>query len=248
MEQLSYGIMQDGLTAEAVREWMFLEAEGSFREFASSLIPGVTNMIGIRLPKLRKLAAVISKGDFRRYLAEGREDYFEEVMLKGMIIGCVRVPMEERLVMAASFVPKINNWSVCDSFCSGFKAARDYRKEVWNFITPYLLSGQEYGVRFGAVMILNYFADEEYAARAFAWFDRISCRGYYDKMAVAWAVSVFFNKLPCLTWEYLDNNNLDQDTYEKALRKIIESKAAAAGDKERIRERICKTKSKKVDF
>lgn len=46
---------------------------------------------------------------------------FEERMLQGMVIGAVKgISIEERLDWVAWFVPKINNWSVCDSFCAAY--------------------------------------------------------------------------------------------------------------------------------
>ena len=47
--------------------------------------------------------------------------------------------------------------------------------------------------------------------------------GYYAKMAVAWAVSVYFVKFPDQVMEYLKQSSLDDWTYNKALQKITES-------------------------
>ena len=43
------------------------------------------------------------------------------------------------------------------------------------------------------------------------------------RMAVAWAISVCFVKFPDETMRYLRESRLDADTYNKALRKIVES-------------------------
>mgnify|MGYP003305544549 CR=1 FL=1 len=48
--------------------------------------------------------------------------YYEEIMLKGMIIG-LNKKLEwkniERYIN--EFVPKIDNWAICDTFCSSLK-------------------------------------------------------------------------------------------------------------------------------
>jgi len=54
-------------------------------------------------------------------------------------------------------------------------------------------------------------------------------------MAVAWAISVYFIKLPELTMEYLKKNELDKFTYNKALQKITESFRVEEEVKEIIR-------------
>ena len=51
-------------------------------------------------------------------------------------------------------------------------------------------------------------------------------------MAVAWAISVCFVKYRKLTIEYLNNSNLDNFTYNKALQKIRESNRVSKEDKE----------------
>jgi len=198
-------------------------ADEEYRKFSSSLIPNVDNILGVRLPELRKLAKNIAKGDWRTYLAQADNRYFEETMLQGLVIGYAKTDIEERLRYVADFVPRIDNWSVCDSFCTGLKFTKNYRSLMWDFLQPYLSSDKEYEIRFGVVMLLLYFVEDEYIERVLQWMDRIRHEGYYVKMAVAWAISVCYVKYPEPTMAFLKNNTLDDFTYNKALQKIIES-------------------------
>lgn len=118
-------------------------------KFTAALMPGVENVLGIRLPVLRKIARQIAAGDWRTYLAEAEDFYFEERMLQGLVIGCARCTPAEKLEHVARFVPKINNWAVCDCFCWRLKAAE--RQPMWEFIQPYFRSEAEYDVRFAVV-------------------------------------------------------------------------------------------------
>lgn len=199
-------------------------AEEDYRRFASSLIPNIDNVLGVRLPALRKLATGIVKGDWRSYLASAADDYFEETMLQGMVIGYAKsADVEELLQCVADFVPKINNWSVCDSFCLGLKFTRTNQQRVWDFVQPYLASDAEYEIRFGVVMLLVHFVDDAHIDRVLELLDRIDHEGYYVKMAVAWALSICFSKLPEPTLRYLRGAHLlDKFTYNKALQKITE--------------------------
>ena len=144
-------------------------------------------------------------------------------MLQGMVIGYIETGIEERLRCVADFIPKINNWSICDSFCSGLKFTKTNKKHVWDFLQPYLHSENEYEIRFGVVMLLIYFVEEEYIDTVLLLLDRIKHEAYYVKMAIAWAISICYIKMPETTMAYLRNNTLDDDTYNKALQKIIES-------------------------
>ena len=77
---------------EYIREILEKQSEQKYREFSSSLIPNSKPLIGVRLPELRKLAKeLVKKEDWRQeiicYDGEFEDVYFEEVMLRGMMIG-----------------------------------------------------------------------------------------------------------------------------------------------------------------
>jgi 3-methyladenine DNA glycosylase AlkD len=207
---------------DKIRARLYELADEKYRGFTASLTPGKENILGVRLPMLRKLAKEIVKGDWRAYLKTARDDSMEEVMLQGMVIGYCQAEPEEVLELTRRFVPKIDCWNVCDSFCTGLKITNKNKELVWDFIGDYLTSDLEYEIRFGVVMLL-YYLEPEYAPKAFAYFDRIMHEGYYVKMAVAWVLSMYYVQLPELTMSYLKNNRLDLFTYNKALQKICES-------------------------
>ena len=177
----------------------------------------------MRLPTLRKIAKKIIQIDYEHYLAMDDPLYFEEVMIQGMIIGEIKLSWTERSHYVKRFISKINNWSLCDSFCCGLKFEESEKELVWKFIHPYLVSENSYDIRFAVVMLLFHFVDEKYALKVFTFFNQIKHDDYYVKMAVAWAVSIYFRELPSVTMCYLQKNQLDDWTYNKALQKIIES-------------------------
>ncbi|AJY75114.1 DNA alkylation repair protein [Paenibacillus beijingensis] len=227
---------------KTIKEQLTELAESEYRKFSSGLIPNINNVLGVRLPELRKLAKTIAKGDWRAYLEAAESDYFEEVMLQGMVIGCAKADADEMLRYIAAFVPKIDNWSVCDSFCLGLKFAKKNQAKVWDFLQIYLSSDKEYEIRFGVVMLLNFFVEETYIAAVLQRLDSIKHDGYYVKMAIAWAVAECYAKLPGPTMSFLESNSLDDFTFNKALQKITESyrvdpdtKALIRGMKRKLR-------------
>ena len=208
----------------SIHEQLLALSEPEFQKFSSSLLPGTNNILGVRLPALRKLAKKIAKGDWRAYLASEEDRSFEEIMLQGMVIGYVRADLPELLERIAAFVPKIDNWSVCDSFCSGLKIARKEPEAIWDFLQPYLHTEREFEARFGVVMLLFCFIEDLHIRRVLALLDQIPSKEYYARMAVAWAISICFVRFPALTMEYLKTEtSLDDFTYHKALQKITES-------------------------
>ena len=221
---------------EEIRADLEAHAEESYRRFASSLLPGEHSMLGVRLPYLRKMAKSIARQDWRAYLASASDASFEEIMLQGLVIGCAGCPLEERLSLTAAFVPKIRNWSVCDSFVAGLKVSAGDLSRVWEFLQPYLNSGKEFEQRFAIVVMLDYFIREDWLKSVLQTLDTVSLTGYYAKMAAAWTVAECFAHYPDETFSFLQNNHLDDDTYRKALRKITESRKVAPDTKQIIRE------------
>jgi len=209
-------------------------ADEKYRAFSASLTPGKDNILGVRIPLLRKLAKEILKNDWKGYLMNPCGNSMEELILQGFVICGCKVSPEEKLRMVADFVPKIDCWPVCDSFCSCLKLADTHKELVWDFIQPYLYSDREYEIRFGVVMLLHYLS-EEYAPLAFLHFNRIKHEGYYARMAIAWLLSMYYVNCPELTCEFLKNNNLDSFTHNKAIQKIIESRRVSKADKEMIK-------------
>ena len=199
-------------------------AEPSYQEFSSRLLPGTTNILGVRLPILRKIAKQIAKENWREFLKQNDEVYFEEVMLKGMVIGYTKdASVFEIMQYIKNFVPKIDNWSVCDSFCSGLKITKKHQQQFWPMITSYLSSENEFEVRFAIVMLLTYYVDNRYISDVLNHLENVAHSGYYVRMAIAWAISVCYVQYPNLTLSYLKQSQLDTFTYNKALQKICES-------------------------
>lgn len=221
-----------------IRKELFSLADEKYKEFHGGLCPGVNNIIGVRVPALRSLAKKIIKEDWRKYLKEAEDQYYEEVMLQGMVIGLAKMDIEERLTYLAGFIPKIDNWAVCDVTCAGLKSTAKNLKKVWEFLQKYLNSDKEFEVRFAVVIILDYYIQEEYIYRVFEKLDSVHHEAYYVKMAVAWAVSICYIKYPEKTYSYLESCKLDNFTFNKAIQKIRESYRVPKEDKENLKKML----------
>lgn len=196
-----------------------------YQEFQKGLCPGVVNIIGVRIPELRKLAKELLKHYSPKELLENINDnYYEELMLQGMVIGGAKEDINTILKYVKEFVPKIDNWAVCDTFCTSLKITKKYKKEMWKFIQEYLKSDKEFELRFAIVMILGYFIDEKYLEKDFKIFNNIKSDKYYVKMALAWAISICVIKYYDRTVKYLEKEAiLDDFTYNKSIQKARES-------------------------
>lgn len=219
---------------------LFNMQDEKYRQFQLKLCPGVNNIIGVRLPELRKYAKNISK--VVNY-AEIPTKYYEEIMLKGMLIGLEKEINYEQI---ENFIPLINNWAVCDTFCSSLKKVKNDKDNMWDFLQKYLKSKQEYEIRFAVVMILQYFIDEKYIDKVLKILSKIKNKNYYAQMAVAWAYSICFIKFYDKTKKFFEKElikgednrfsiKIDNFIYNKSIQKAIESYRLTKEQKDELR-------------
>lgn len=223
---------------QEIREQLIKLSDEKYREFHSSLCPNTNNIIGVRIPKLRNFAKELLKEiDWKEFLNNAWNDYYEEIMLQGMIIGLVskKGNIEEFIPYINEFVPKIDNWAICDTFCAGLKITENNLEYIWSYIQKYLSSDKEFEIRFAVVMLLDYYLKEEYIDDVLKILNNIKNNKYYVEMAIAWAISIAFVKFEKKTMEFLKKNSLSDFTYNKSIQKIIESYRVNEKNKEKLK-------------
>ncbi len=218
-----------------IRKQLEQLAEPEFQQFTSKLLPGVEHILGVRLPLLRSLARQLAKEEWKTYLCHAVDDSYEEVMLQGMVLGYARGDLQEKRKFLETFIPKINNWSVCDSVCSTIKLARSQPEEFWEFLQQYLNSREEFQIRFGLVQLLDYYVNETYLERVLEAVQQVQQEAYYVNMAQAWAISICYREFPEATLPVLKKNPLNDFTHNKAIQKITESLKVSGEKKELVK-------------
>lgn len=189
-------------------------------------------MIGVRVPEQRRLAKAIIKGDFWAFLDQIQPYYYEELLITGMVIANAPMALAERLDYTAWFVPKINNWAICDTFCASFKPQPQDLPALWDFILQYHASQQEYALRFMFVMILDHFISKEYLPQIYTLLDEVQSDQYYVEMAKAWLVAEMFAQCRDATLDYLQRDQLSVFAHNKAIQKARESRRISPADKQ----------------
>ena len=159
---------------EEIKEKLKELADEKYRQFHSKLCPGTENILGIRIPVLRNYAKeLVKQYPVKELLEKIGNEYYEEVMLQGMVIGLAKEDLNTILIWIEQFIPKIDNWAVCDTFCAGLKITKKYPSQMWEFIQKYLKSQKEFEIRFAVVMMLDYYITEEYIEKDIALLNQI---------------------------------------------------------------------------
>lgn len=223
------------MTPEELRENLLDLEDVGYREFHLKTCPQAQHVIGVRMPEQRKFAKKITKGDYWQFLDGFEPYYYEEVLITGIIIATAPMGLAERLDYVAWFVPKINNWAICDCFAASFKFHETDLPKVWDFLMSYKTSQQEYDLRFMFVMILDHFLRPEYLERIYQLLDSVQSDLHYVEMAKAWLIAELFTKYPRETLDYLGRDQLSKFAHNKAIQKACESRRISDQDKQTLR-------------
>lgn len=213
-------------------------AEPDYARFSAKLIPDPPPILGVRLPRLRALAKELARDlppapELRQAL-DG--PYLEQAMLHGMLIGAAKLTDEEHRRLLEEFLPRITNWSVCDSTAASCK----WMSKAPDFWLPWLeslaRSEQEFTARFALVCLLDHYTATPGGRRTtLNACSAAKCPALYTRLGIAWAVSIVAVKEPDLGLAYLQTDTLDDFTHNKSIRKICESFRSSPEYRDRVR-------------
>lgn len=220
---------------EDLRNKLYGLADEEYKKFHSGLCPNVNNIIGVRIPKLRELSKTISKENPIEFLNTYKCEYYEEKMIYGLVIGYMKEELKTRLKYLDKFVPIIDNWAICDCSCSTYKFTNKNLREMWDYLQKYINSQNEFEVRFLCIMLMDYYLVDEYFDNVLEIYNNIKLDKYYVKMGIAWGISFSFVKNEEKVTRFLENNQLDDFTHNKAIQKIIESHRVDKNTKDKLR-------------
>ena len=226
-------------------------------------------VLGLHSPEIKQVAKQISRegGEVvmpdgtHRICANGAEVIrafeavpgenlcYEETVIWGYLINLEKCSLDERLAMLGRYVPVLDNWAVCDSYCAHAKwMARADKAALWAFLERWFDSGCEFEVRFAVVVAMCYFLGEEWLDKVFERINRLdfgrikskykSVKGkpkaaqqgtvqgaepYYVRMGVAWLLATALAKFPDQTRAFVRSSNLPADVVKLYIRKARES-------------------------
>ena len=197
-----------------------------YKTFQEKICQTKYEILGVKIPILRNIAKKLLKEYDYYYLLNNIDNkYFEEIMLKAIIIGNAKVSYEEKLNLITKFLPLIDNWAVCDILVGELKFIKGNEDKFLNFINPLFASKDEYPLRFAFVILLNYYINDKYIDMVLDKCLSVKSDYYYVLMSISWTLSIALVKYFAKTLEFMQKNKdeFDKWTYNKALQKARES-------------------------
>ena len=201
-------------------------------------------ILGLHLPEMKQAAKELAKQadvleTLHAFEQEHQADRFrltyEETLVWGLTINASKCSWEERLSLLSSYIPVLDNWAVCDSFCCNAKwALKIPPQALWDFLLPYYQSNKEFEVRFAIVMSMCYLLKEEWLSLVFEKLQQINLPNihseyvnlpspYYVRMGMAWLLATSLAKFPDETRNFVNASSLTEDVKRLSARKARES-------------------------
>ena len=208
-------------------------SEIEYKKFSEKITFTKYEMLGIRLPKLRNIAKEISKGNSKSFLTVAKHHYYEEVMIELLVLANMKI-LVELFKYLNEYIPLINNWALCDTFCNSLKIVSKNKEYFLEIIDKLVKSKKTYEIRVGLILLLCYYVEEEYLELIFNDLDSIKSDEYYVNMAEAWLVCEIFVKNESAGLKYLEHNQLNKFTINKSISKIRDSYRVSKEMKEYI--------------
>ncbi len=209
------------------------QADSKYREFQKKLTTTRYEILGISVPKLRQIAKQISKTDLFSFFPFCQDDYYEEVLIEGLVIAGLE---EENYFWEQfeKFLFKIDNWAICDSFCNSLKIVAKNPQNYFDYFQKLLKKEEPFTIRVGLVTILNFYIKKEYLEMIFQSIDEITSDHYYVNMATSWLLAEMFICYPIETEEYLKKAKINDFTMNKTISKIRDSYRVSKEKKEEL--------------
>ena len=152
-------------------------------------------------------------------------------MIQGLVISHIK---DEKLFYKyfKKHINKIDNWALCDTFCSAIKIVEKYEDKYFKEAVDMSLSDKEFISRVGLIIILSHFVSDKNLDTIFEVLNKIKSDLFYINMAEAWLVCELYINYPKETKNFIKKNNLNKFTQNKAISKIHDSYRVNKEEKE----------------
>lgn len=220
---------------ECIRARLFALQDEGYRAFHSRLMPTVPpeTVIGVRVPALRRLAKQLAgTPQAEAFLQELPHTYYEENNLHAFLLESIR-DYDAALAATEKFLPYIDNWATCDSFCP--KVFAKHKEDLLPVLRRWMASDHPYTVRYGMEMLMRYYLDEDFRPEHLAWAAAVHSGEYYINMMRAWYFATALAKQPEAALPWLTARRLDVWTHNKTIQKAVESSRIPAETKAFLR-------------
>lgn len=183
----------------------------------------------IKTPVIKDIEKEIFKGNYLSFLDLMIWEYYENTAINGMLI-CRIKDFDTMKKYLDIYSEQADNWATCDLLTFKIK---NNEGNFFNLILEYIKSPKPFKRRIGIKVLFEFVDNEEYVDDIFSIFEQLKDEEeYYVNMINAWLLCECFIKHRQKTIKYLEKNNLNKFTINKAISKCRDSFRVSVEDKE----------------
>ena len=206
-----------------LQEELFKLQDTAYRDFHSSLMPGVDKeaVIGVRIPVLRKFAKEYAKsGETEQFMRELPHKYYEENNLHMMLIAQIK-DYDKCISETEKFLPYIDNWATCDSPLP--KCFDKNKEDIIVRAKNWIATDDTYVKRYGMGVMMRLFLDEDFKEEYIQIVAGVKSEEYYVNMMIAWYFAAALAKQWDIAVKFLQEDRLPEWVHNKTIQKAVES-------------------------
>lgn len=217
----------------SIRDKLIELEDKEYADFQSKLVPNISRerIIGVRIPKARKLVKEIREEEAKEFLADLPHYYYDENILHGLLISEIK-DYTSTIKELDRFLPFIDNWAVCDIISPKVFRKKENRKELISDIRRWSKSNHTYTARFGLEMLMTHFLGDDFKKEYLEIPLSIKTDEYYLQMMIAWFFATALSKQWEETIKVLKEKKLDTFIQNKTIQKARESRRITREQKE----------------
>ena len=214
-------------------DYLYSIQDLKYQKFHKNILNDDIEVIGIRVPILRKIALEITKNTGINFLNIVKHDTYEEILLHGLVLGYLKIDFDDLLPLLDEFLKYNSNWAINDITVTTLKIFKKNLEKGFIYIKK-LLKKNSWSQRFGLVLLLTYYINDEYIDEVIKISMDINSKDYYVLMANAWLISICYIKYPEKIEPLILNKSWNIVTLKKAIGKIKDSYRVNKEDKEKL--------------
>ncbi len=210
---------------EWIEKRLWTLADSKYKAFNEKLIPTGYEIMGVRMPELKKLAKEIAAHpEVEAYLQSTEYRVYEHVLLYGLVVGYLKnLPLEDVFRYLDPLILSFDNWAHVDTIISVPKIFRKYPEEVLSHFLPLKFHEGEFTKRTFVLVLMDYYMNETYIEDSLIHLTEVPQGQYYVDMAIAWALSMGLIKYYEQTFPFIEKRAFSKFVHNKAIQKARES-------------------------
>ena len=178
---------------QKIDEFIMANCDVKLEKFSQGLITTDYKIYGIKTPVLRNFAKNLAKENCP--LDAIVPASHEQILLKGFVLGNMKLSDVETIDEFNKFIDKIDNWATCDMIVSSLKKLNTINGYI--FFTKLLKEAEPFKIRIGIIGLMDHFLNSDKVDEIISNLLKIKNDNYYVKMAIAW----FLCTLACKNFE-----------------------------------------------